>query len=261
VSDQRAAAGWFPDPTGRFEFRYHNGTQWTADVSVGGRRFVDQVGTPTWQPGWTPPADAPATPGKGLAVASFVVALVSLVVAWLPFVFALAAIGAVVAFVFGIIGLRRAAVRDGYGRGYAVAGVALSLAAAVLCVVGFLFTRAVLREVGDFLDPGRYTVSIDVCDTQSSPVDTGSPAQLVFPRLVTVEGSITNNETEARAYTITIDYLVDGARAEGDTVRVDAVRPGSTATFEATAFVETATPVQCQVVDVFGPTPFDQTNS
>lgn len=247
VSDQRAAAGWFPDPTGRFEFRYHNGVQWTADVSVGGRRFVDQSGAPTWNTAWTPPGTDGQLPGKGMAVSAFIVGLVSLVIAWLPFIFVLAAIGAVLGVIFGVLGLRNAARHDGYGRGYAVAGVALSVAAALMCVVGFLFTRAVLREVSDFLDPGEYAVELTRCETEGT--------------LVSAEGNITNLGDVAQAYTITIDYLVNGARMESDTVSVSQVQPGETTTFEATAFVESATPVACEVNDVLGPTPFDVPNN
>ncbi|MEX1107166.1 MAG: DUF2510 domain-containing protein, partial [Ilumatobacteraceae bacterium] len=34
-------AGWFPDPLGRYEHRWFNGTTWTADVSLHGQRYVD----------------------------------------------------------------------------------------------------------------------------------------------------------------------------------------------------------------------------
>jgi hypothetical protein len=261
VSDQRAAAGWFPDPTGRFEFRYHNGVQWTADVSVGGRRFVDQSGAPAWTTGWTPPDATARLPGKGMAVSSFIIGLVSLVIAWLPFIFALAAVGAILGVVFGILGLRNATRHDGYGRGYATAGVALSVAAALMCIVGFMFTRAVMREVRAFLDPGEYSVELTRCDTETTSVDTTPGVQLIVDRLVSVEGSITNLGDAAQAYTITIDYLVNGARMEGDTVSVPQVQPGETASFEATAFVKTATPVACEVNDVLGPTPFDVPNN
>ena len=37
-------AGWYPDPTGRFEQRYWNGTGWTADVATGGATSVDPAG-------------------------------------------------------------------------------------------------------------------------------------------------------------------------------------------------------------------------
>ncbi len=261
MNDQRTAAGWFPDPTGRFEFRYHNGVQWTADVSVDGRRFVDQSGAPTFNTGWVPPGAVGALPGKGMAVTAFVVGLVSLVIAWLPFVFVLAAIGAVAGIVFGVLGLRNASRHDGYGHGYAVAGVALSVAAALLCVVGFLFTRAVMREVSDFLDPGEFAVQLTRCDTEKNAADSNPDVQLIIDRLVSVEGNITNLGDTAKSYTITIDYKVNGARVEGDTVSVPVVSPGETATFEATAFVTTATAVACEVNDVLGPTPFDVPSS
>ena len=38
-------SGWYPDPTGRFEYRYHNDQVWTADVASAGQRFVDPLPT------------------------------------------------------------------------------------------------------------------------------------------------------------------------------------------------------------------------
>jgi Protein of unknown function (DUF2510) len=262
VSEQRAAGGWYPDPTGRFEFRYHNGVGWTADVSTGGRRFVDQLGQFGQPTGWpiTPGASG-QTPGKGMAVAAFVIGLVSLSIAWLPFLFVLAAVGAVLSVIFGVLGLRNAARHDGYGRGYAIAGIVLAVAAALLCIAGFLFTRAVLREVGDFLDPGEYEVELTRCDTEERSTDSQPNVVFVVPRLVTVEGNITNLGEQATSYTITLDYLVNGVRTESDTVTVSTVQAGETTAFEATAFVETATPVACVVAEVFGPTPFDVPNN
>lgn len=37
-------AKWYPDPWGRHELRYHNGTIWTEHVSSNGRQAVDQPG-------------------------------------------------------------------------------------------------------------------------------------------------------------------------------------------------------------------------
>jgi uncharacterized membrane protein YjgN (DUF898 family) len=36
-------AGWFPDPRGRFEMRYWDGTQWTTHVSSQGQQSVDTL--------------------------------------------------------------------------------------------------------------------------------------------------------------------------------------------------------------------------
>jgi len=39
-----AAAGWYPDPTARFEQRYWDGAKWTADVASGGDTATDPTG-------------------------------------------------------------------------------------------------------------------------------------------------------------------------------------------------------------------------
>jgi hypothetical protein len=34
-------AGWYADPSGRFELRYWDGTAWTEHVSRAGQQFTD----------------------------------------------------------------------------------------------------------------------------------------------------------------------------------------------------------------------------
>lgn len=41
VGDAVAPAAWYPDPSGRFELRYWNGSAWTEHVSRGGQQFTD----------------------------------------------------------------------------------------------------------------------------------------------------------------------------------------------------------------------------
>jgi len=74
-------AGWLSDPTGRFEYRYWDGSQWTENVSRAGQTASDPLGPPPppagdptapsgatvslpafTPPPVTPPAQAPATP-------------------------------------------------------------------------------------------------------------------------------------------------------------------------------------------------------
>jgi actin-like ATPase involved in cell morphogenesis len=60
------AAGWQPDPTGRHEYRYWNGTEWTDDVSDGGVTATDAMpeaasaAIPT--PASAPPSASPVPP-------------------------------------------------------------------------------------------------------------------------------------------------------------------------------------------------------
>ena len=34
-------AGWYPDPSGRFELRYWDGSRWTEHVSRAGQQYTD----------------------------------------------------------------------------------------------------------------------------------------------------------------------------------------------------------------------------
>ncbi len=177
-----------------------------------------------------------------MAIASFVVALVSLLTAWVPFLFVLAGVGAIAAFIFGIIGIRAAAQREGRGRGFAITGIVVSIAALALCTVGFVFTRAVLREFGGYLDPGPYTVQIVACDRANGAV--------------TATATIVNNDDSVHDYQITIDYTAGGRVLDSDLVRVNNVPPGETVQFESTSYVTSPLQISCVPGDVFGPDPF-----
>ena len=50
-------ARWYPDPTGRFQFRYWDGTAWTAHVATQGANSVDTESLPLTLAG--PPAPGP----------------------------------------------------------------------------------------------------------------------------------------------------------------------------------------------------------
>ena len=244
-------SGWHPDPYGRFEYRYHNGVQWTADVSMAGRRFVDPNGAPgsPGMPGAYPgavtnvPPVAPRT--RGMAVASFIVGLVSALVAWVPFVFVAGAVGAVLALVFGIIGARKAATQQGHGRGFAIAGIALSVAAALLCIVGFVFTRVVLREFDDYANPGSFELGPLRCNHLDSTV--------------TMTGTIRNTDVVTRDFTLDLSIESNGTEVGSEVVAVDRVAPGESATFESSGLVivDGDADVTCRVVHVNGPMPFD----
>ena len=115
-----------------FEYRYHNGEAWTADVASGRPRYVDPL---TGPPGLRPPAlrravggrpaQHPAAAGNGIALAGMVCGIVGVVIGWLPF--------------FGVLGIDRrdrrpGAVDPGLGRsrttgerrGFAITGIVTS---------------------------------------------------------------------------------------------------------------------------------------
>jgi uncharacterized protein YxjI len=50
MSDTSHPASWYPDPAGRHEYRWFDGTQWTDHVSSHGRQSVDPVSGPVRMP-------------------------------------------------------------------------------------------------------------------------------------------------------------------------------------------------------------------
>jgi hypothetical protein len=238
--------GWHPDPTRRFEFRYYNGERWTSDVSVNGQRFVDHLESsqpPGSQPGWAPASQLQRGPSRGFAVAAFWVALASFLCGWVPFIFAIAIVGAITAFVFGVIALRRERVQPARGRGYAIAGIVLAVAALGSSTVGFVLTRSVMREFNAFFDVGPYDATIDSCVTVDG--------------LTTLDGTITNQDTKVHSYTVLVSYRSDNEDLATDSVSVPSVAPGDSGAIHATTFVERATDVECHIDSVNGPQPFD----
>jgi hypothetical protein len=226
------SSGWFPDPTGRYEYRYFNGVTWTADVSVHGQRYVDPL---------PPAAPGQRRPSRGFAIASFVVASASVLAAWLPFFFVAGLVGGITALVFGIIALRNARRHQGYGKGFAWWGVGLSVAALLLCIVGFMFTRTVLRQLDRYSNPGPHHTQVVSCSTSSFGAE--------------MHGTITNLDTSNHEYNISVAFTSSG----GDifqNVRVPAVAPNAIAEFSSTSAFLTTGSISCRIDAVYGPEPF-----
>ena len=216
--------GWYPDPSGRYEFRYHNGVRWTADVSVDGTRYVE----PEPAPG---PAIAPPPQGKrGMAITTLVLGLSSAGLAWLPFVFVVAAVAAIVGLVFGIVVLRRRSP----GRKMAIWGTVLSIVALPLCAVGYQFTRVVIDKLED---PGAHLTHITRCESNNGLV---------------AEGTIDNLDDINHYYELTVVFRAGGEELERVKVDVDDVDPGTSAPFRADSFKPSgaASDVECTVVSV-----------
>ena len=239
--------GWHPDPTGRFEFRYYNGQRWTSDVAVHGQRYVDPAGVmaPAAATGFPAGAWAPSTVDpstrKGFAITSFVVGLGALLTAWIPFVFVLGAVAAIAAIIFGVIALRRIARQEAAGRSFAISGIVLAVLAFGACVLGFNLTRHLWQELDNFIDPGPYATKVVRCAAADGQV--------------TVDGRITNQDTVAHDYLVNVVYLHNGDTVDTDSISVEGVAPGASATFHA--FTITSVPnVTCEVDSVTGPAPF-----
>ncbi len=182
-------AGWFPDPLGRYEHRYFNGVTWTSDVSDGGQRLVDPLGT---GPGYPSGRHA----GNGLATAAVTCGAIGALIAWVPFVVVFGVVLGILALVFGIKGLRRSRI-VGSGRGMAIAGIISGILTLLLAVVGVVLSVIVFRAVADFAEPGPVSTVVTSCTLDG--------------RTATVEGTLTNDGRTMHSYSlfVTVDGQVD----------------------------------------------------
>lgn len=233
--------GWHRDPTGRYEYRWFNGVSWTGDVAVGGQQYVDPLGVA--------PTPMARRARRGLAIASMIVGIGSLVLAMLPLAFVGGAIGGIVAIVTGAVALGRArrqrpdtvpGTPTSTGKAFAVAGLVLGLAALPTCVLGYYFSAYLLDRIEEATDLGEYRAVVDTCDAGDY--------------LITMTGTITNLDDTEHAYDITVSFVAglpsnsttvapsdgttvaDGQPLGSATVSNLRVAAGQSATFTAGSF-------------------------
>ncbi len=232
-----AAAGWYADPTGRYEHRYYNGQSWTADVSSGGRRFVDKLGLePT-----ASSADRDGT-SNAMGTAAMVLGIVAVSTSWMPFVVVVGVVAALLALVFGWVGLRRAR-RSGGSRAFAIVGLATGASALVAAIVGVALTMVVLDVYDDYLNPQPNVVDVTECELQGSRA--------------TMAGVLTNTGDRTADYSVLVGFVRPGTdnAHRSERVSVDDVEPGADAAFSAEAQVDLEV-IDCVILAVNGPLPF-----
>ena len=255
-SPDATPAGWFPDPLRRYDHRWYNGTSWTADVSIDGRRFVDPVpldtpSTPAFAPGWPPAGAAPGVwvspatpPSRTLAVLALISGLVAVTTGWMPIFFVFGAIAGVAAITLGIVARGRIRAGRARGSGMAVAGLVLGPIGLATCVIGVVLTGALLREVSEYTEPGPVDVEIVSCSAEG--------------RSVRMTGTIENLDDETHDYSIVVEVLDDGDLIERDSTEVTGVAAGEVRDWERLVLTRGDTPAvpQCEIFAVNGPFPF-----
>lgn len=254
-SPDAARAGWFPDPLGRYDHRWYNGTSWTADVSVDGRRFVDPVpldAPPTSGPvGW-PQAGAPhgvwvtppSQPSRTLAVLALIAGLVAVATGWMPIFFVLGAIAGITAITLGIVARGRIRTGRARGSGMAMAGLVLGPIGLATCVIGVILSGMLLREVREYTEPGPVDVEITSCVAEG--------------RAVRMTGTIENLDDEPHDYSIVVEVLDDGDLIERDSTELTDVTAGELRDWERLVLTRGDTPAvpECEIFAVNGPFPF-----
>ncbi|MCX6522076.1 MAG: DUF4190 domain-containing protein [Actinobacteria bacterium] len=277
-SPDTAPAGWYPDPLGRYDHRWYNGTAWTADVSVDGRRFVDPVpldapsnpthvapvapvapvsgiapsgSAPFGPAGWPPMGTAhgvwvtpPSPPSRTLAVLALIAGLVAVTTGWMPIFFVLGAIAGIAAITLGIVARSRIRAGRARGSGMALAGLVLGPIGLATCVVGVVLTGTLLREVREYTEPGPVDVEITSCAAEG--------------RAVRITGTIENLDDETHDYSIVVEVLDDGDLVERDSTELTGVVAGEVRDWERLLLTRGRTPAvpECEIFAVNGPFPF-----
>jgi hypothetical protein len=231
-------SGWFPDPHGRHEFRFFNGTAWTADVSDEGRRYVDPYGAAPLGPVATRPGVA-SGPGNGPATAAITCGLIAMFFAWMPVFVVIGIVLGALGLVFGMRGLRRARL-NGSGRGRAITGIVTGGASLALSVVGIVLTVSLVSQFRDFLRPGLVDPEIVSCTVTSTGI--------------VIDATVQNLEADERSYTV---YAVmQWPRVSDLVVTVDTVAPGEVRRFTLERAVSVADDTCSARLVVHGPTPY-----
>jgi hypothetical protein len=255
VDNSGVQPGWYADPHQRFELRYFNGAAWTADVSNRGERFVDPLGIDPL--GIDPlgidlhdsdPHDSDllgSDVGSGTnapATAAMVLGIIAVTIAWLPFIVVFGVIAAVLALVFGTLGVRRAG-PSGAGKSRAIVGLITGASGLGAAVLGVALTVVVFSVYNDYLDPAPNETAITSCET------VGSRA--------TATGTLTNLGGDTTDFSVLIGFVRTGTDNPHRTSRVllDDVEPGRPVEFEAGRQVE-LDEVDCIVIEVTGALPF-----
>jgi hypothetical protein len=235
------AAGWYPDPSGRFEARFHNGSAWTADVSTDGQRFVDPLGTAP--PSSTSQSGQPAERARNKpATAAMVLGIVALAVGWMPFIVVLGAIAAVLALIFGTVGLRQSGA-TGAGRAYALTGLITGAVGLALCAIGVALSILVFDAIDSYENPSANTASVTSCEL------VGTTA--------TLTGEISNLADREADFSVQVAFVRPGTNNAQHTTRVPVndIAPGETVVFTVDREVSLAD-IDCIIRGVDGPLPF-----
>ncbi len=99
-------------------------------------------------------APPPVGPHNGLGIAALVIAIVGLLISWIPFFGLFGAVLGIVAIIVGFVGRGRAKRGEANNGGVALAGILLGVLAIVVAIAATVITSLFFKEAGggDYLD-------------------------------------------------------------------------------------------------------------
>jgi hypothetical protein len=234
--------GWYPDPLHRYDHRWYNGSTWTSDVSVNGRRYVDPV-TPA-SSGSSPPAIPGGRLPRGLAIFALICGLAAVATTWMPFVVIIGIVAATVAIGLAVTALRRISRGTADGKGMAITGLVCAVVAIALAPVGIILTQRTTREFVRFIEPAPHQVEVTSCKHNAG--------------IASVAGTLRNDDDTIRSFVVFVDVIDtdDKSTLTSVFVTVSDVPAGTERTWEASSGAPGSQPVTCRISAVTGPFPF-----
>lgn len=186
---------------------------------------------------------------SGLAIAGFIIAILAILGSWVPIINNVSFFFALVALIFGIIGL--VAIKKGkrVGQGLAVATIILSILTFVVVIASQSFFGKVADEVGKSVDESvsdfdgsntdkllKSSVDVTLGDFVHNP---GAEAAYTYDDTTELPVTIKNKSSEKASYTVKIEAVgADGTRVAEDTLYVNDLNPGQSVSEKAFKYVE-----------------------
>lgn len=207
-------------------------------------------------PAATPPPVAPAAPSmppppvvpmqtkaasNGLAIASLILGIVSLVLA--------AACGAgalfgIIGVVLAVLGMNRAKALAGMGRGMAIAGLILSILGIVLSIILYIVLFAIADNASDEIsswtgkaDPSEYSIDVQSCNVDS----------LGYP---TMKVTVKNKTSKDKSWTFDYEFRSGGSIVDKGTTFPETIPANDSMVVEVNSFSDTSGTVKCEVTGV-----------
>ena len=186
---------------------------------------------------------------SGLVIAGLVIAIISLVLAWVPIVNNIVFFFAILSLIFGIVGF--VAIKKGKrtGQGLAIATIILSLVAGGMVLASQAFYGKALDAVGDSVNEtmndynGTNTdklletsVEVTLGDFVFNP---GEEANYTYDDKTELPVTIKNKASEKASYTVKIEAVnAENNRIADDTVYVTDLNAGQSVTEKAFTYVD-----------------------
>ena len=187
---------------------------------------------------------------SGLAIAGLIIAIISLVLAWVPIVNNIVFFFAILSLIFGIVGFVSIKKGKRTGQGLAIATIILSLVAGGMVLASQAFYGKAFDAVGDSVNETindydgtntdkllKTSVEVTLGDFVFIP---GEEADYTYDDKTELPVTIKNKASEKASYTVKIEAVdAENNRIADDAVYVSALNTGQSVTEKVFTYVDT----------------------